>query len=49
MLQDLARAGQLSLSGAPLRRRAGSVVLAIAVGIAYFLASRLSLLLLTKP
>jgi hypothetical protein len=49
MLQDLARAGQLSLFGAPLRRWAGSVVLAIAVGIAYFLASRLSLLLLTKP
>jgi integral membrane sensor domain MASE1 len=49
MLQDLARAGQLSLFGAPLRRWAGSVVLAIAVGIAYFLASRLSLLLITKP
>jgi signal transduction histidine kinase len=32
-----------------MRQWAGSVVLAIAVGIAYFLASRLSLLLLTKP
>jgi signal transduction histidine kinase len=49
MLQDLARAGQLSVSGEPMRRWAGSVVLAIAVGIAYFLASRLSLILLTKP
>ena len=49
MLQDLARAGQLSLSSEPLRRWAGSGVLAIALGIAYFLASRLSLILLTKP
>jgi len=32
-----------------MRQWAGSVVLAIAVGIAYFLASRLSLILLTKP
>jgi len=49
MRQGLARAGQLSVSGEPMRRRAGSVVLAVAVGIAYFLASRLSLILLTKP
>jgi signal transduction histidine kinase len=49
MLQHLARAGHLSVSGEPRRRRTGSVVLAIAVGIAYFLASRLSLILLTKP
>jgi len=39
----------LSVSGELMRQWAGSVVLAIAVGIAYFLASRLSLLLLTKP
>ena len=32
-----------------MRQWASSAVLAIAVGIAYFLASRLSLLLLTKP
>jgi len=39
----------LSVSGEPMRQWASSAVLAIAVGIAYFLASRLSLLLLTKP
>src|SRR5271167_2677957 len=49
MLQDLAKAGRLSVSGEPMRQWASSAVLAIAVGIAYFLASRLSLLLLTKP
>jgi signal transduction histidine kinase len=44
-----AKAGQLSVSGELMRQWAGSVVLAIAVGIAYFLTSRLSLLLITKP
>jgi integral membrane sensor domain MASE1 len=38
----------LSVSGELMRQRVGSVVLSIAVGIAYFLASRLSLLLITK-
>jgi len=47
--KDLAKAGQWSVSGELMRQWAGSVVLAIAVGIAYFLASRLSLILLTKP
>jgi hypothetical protein len=44
-----AKAGQLSVSGELMRQWAGSVLLAITVGIAYFLASRLSLLLITKP
>ena len=40
---------QLSVFGEPMRKWAGSVVLAIAVGIAFFLASRLALTMLTKP
>jgi signal transduction histidine kinase len=48
-IRDLRVGSQLSVSGELMRQWAGSVVLAIAVGIAYFLASRLSLLLITKP
>ncbi len=40
---------QLFTSADPRRRRVSSVGLAIAIGIAYFLAARLSLDLLTKP
>src|ERR1700757_874313 len=51
MLQNLQRQGegQLSIFSEPMWRWAGSVALAIAVGIAYFLASRLSFFLRTKP
>ena len=51
MLQDLQKQGEclLSVSGELVRQWAGSVVLAIAVAIAYFLASQLSFLLSTKP
>ena len=45
----IARAGQLSGFGELMQQWPGSVALAIAVGIAYFLASRLSLLLITTP
>jgi integral membrane sensor domain MASE1 len=51
MLQDLQKQGerQLSLADEPMRQWARSVALAIAVGIAYFLAARLSFFLVTKP
>ena len=49
MLQDLQKQASCPSPGELMRQWAGSVVLAIAVGIAYFLASRLSLLLITKP
>lgn len=51
MLQNLREQGQRRLSPAPnpARRWVGSIGLAVAVGIAYFLAARLSLYLLTKP
>jgi signal transduction histidine kinase len=51
MLQDLQKQVErlLSVSGEPMRQWAGSVVLAIAVAIAYFLAARLSFFLVTKP
>jgi signal transduction histidine kinase len=40
---------QLSLADEPMRQWARAVALAIAVGIAYFLAARLSFFLVTKP
>ena len=51
MLQNLrAQAGrQLPAAADPRPRWVGSIGLAVAVGIAYFLAARLSLVLLTKP
>ena len=51
MLQNLQKQGegQLSIFSEPMRHWAGSVALAIAVAIAYFLASRLSFFLRTKP
>jgi PAS domain S-box-containing protein len=51
MLQNLrAQAGrQLPAAADPTPRWVGSIGLAVAVGIAYFLAARLSLVLLTKP
>jgi signal transduction histidine kinase len=51
MLQDLQKQGErhLSVISEPMRQWAGSVVLAIAVAIAYFLASRLSFFLRTQP
>ena len=51
MLQDLQKPveSQLSAFVKPTWRWVGSVGLAIAVGIAYYLAARLSLALLTKP
>lgn len=51
MLQNLrAQAGrQLPAAADPTQRWVGSIGLAVAVGIAYFLAARLSLVLLTKP
>jgi hypothetical protein len=42
MLQEKQVERQLSVFGEPMRRWAGPVVLAIAVGIAFFLASRLA-------
>jgi signal transduction histidine kinase len=51
MLRDMQRQGEswLSLSNEPARQWTGSVTLAIAVTIAYFLAARLSFFLVTKP
>src|SRR5271169_7183551 len=51
MLQDLQKQveRQLSSFAKPSRRWVGSVALTFTVGIAYFLAARLSLFLLTKP
>jgi signal transduction histidine kinase len=51
MLQDLQKQGkrQLSVFSEPMRQWAGSVVLAIVVAIAYFLASQLSFFLRTQP
>jgi integral membrane sensor domain MASE1 len=51
MLQEMQKQVErlLSVFGEPMRRWAGSVVLAIAVGIAFFLVARLSLTLLTEP
>ena len=40
---------QISALGEPARRRLNAVTLAVAVGVAYFLAARLSVALLTKP
>jgi PAS domain S-box-containing protein len=48
-LHYLLQIEQLFTSADPMRRRVGSAGLAVAVGIAYFLAARLSLDLLTKP
>ena len=48
--QDLQRQVQHDLStGVSLTRWVGSIGLAVAVGVAYFVAARLSLALLTKP
>ncbi len=51
MLQNKAQRAQRQLPAAvdPMRRWAGSIGLAVAVGIAYCLAARLSLVLLTQP
>jgi PAS domain S-box-containing protein len=49
MLHNLQQVEQLFTSADPTRRRVASIGLAIAVGIAYFLAARLSLGLLIKP
>src|SRR5258705_2290847 len=51
MLQNLREQvqRQYSADADPMRRWVGSVGLAVAVGIAYFLAAQLSLFLLTKP
>jgi signal transduction histidine kinase len=51
MLQEWQKHGErlLSVSSDSMRQWAGSVVLAIAVAIAYFLASRLSFFLRSKP
>src|ERR1700756_533816 len=51
MSQELQKHGErpLSVFSEPMQRWAGSVALAIAVAIAYFLASRLSFFLRTKP
>src|ERR1700730_4904573 len=51
MLQNVQKQAERQLPAAadPMRRWVGSVALAIAIGIAYFLAARLSLALLTKP
>ena len=51
MLQDLQKPveHQLSAFAKPAWRWVGSVGIAIALGVAYFLAARLSLVLLTKP
>src|SRR5450631_2779103 len=48
-LYNLLQVEQLFTSADPTRRRVSSIGLAIAVGLAYFLAAKLSLLLLTKP
>jgi PAS domain S-box-containing protein len=48
-LPNLLQVEQLLISADPTRRRVSSAGLAIAVGIAYFVAARLSLDLLTKP
>src|SRR5256885_8471600 len=50
MQQNLRRQVQHELStGVDLTRRVSSIGLAVAVGIVYFVAARLSLALLTKP
>jgi signal transduction histidine kinase len=51
MLQDLQKPieRRLTAFAAPPRTWVGSIELAIAVGVAYFLAARLSLALITKP
>jgi signal transduction histidine kinase len=51
MLQDLQKRGDhhLAAFSEPTRRWVGSIGFAIALGIAYFLAARLSLALITKP
>jgi PAS domain S-box-containing protein len=48
-LYNLLQVEQLFTSADPARRRVSSIGLAIAVGLAYFLAAKLSLALLTKP
>ena len=40
---------QVLADGNQMRRRVGPIVLAVAVGLVYFLAARLSLLLMTQP
>src|SRR5215467_3334281 len=40
---------RLLVDGGPMHRRVGPIALAVAVGLAYFLAARLSLLLMTQP
>ena len=40
---------RLLADGSPMHRRVGPITLALAVGLAYFLAARLSLLLMTQP
>ena len=40
---------RLLADGSPMHRRVGPITLAVAVGLAYFLAARLSLLLMTQP
>jgi PAS domain S-box-containing protein len=51
MLQNLRKQAlrRLPVAADPMRGRMGSIWLAVAVGVAYFLAARLSLALLTKP
>ena len=39
---------RLLVDGSPMHRRVGPIALAVAVGLAYFLAARLSLLLMTS-
>jgi integral membrane sensor domain MASE1 len=51
MLQNLRQKARrpMSATADPMQRWVGSIALTVAVGIAYFLAARLSLALLTKP
>src|SRR5580693_2277597 len=51
MLQNLPKQAlrQLPTAADPMQGRMGSIWLAVAVGVAYFLSARLSLGLLTKP
>jgi hypothetical protein len=51
MLQNLRQKARrpVSATADPMQRWVGSIGLTVAVGIAYFLAARLSLALLTKP
>src|ERR1700730_5995871 len=49
MMQRLRGQGQSRLSAAAKPAWVGAIGLAVAVGVAYFLAARMSLVLLTKP